>query len=191
MRLLSYYSAGRHQWSIRFRQALAQCSFGTLNQNSLSEHEKGIAHQMEKRRVIEEKWEAANRLIDVANTAQSKFDEVLSFEGGWRSSATLLRLLLLHSPRQEAGWSSLSRKGIAYQWGSAIAMAIMLCGRCGVGGKKGGTWGTVRIEMVTYLFLINDKDTLNGDEYWRRNVYWLSRTPCMMHHLIWSSQNDC
>ena len=83
--LLTYLEANTafDHWKECIMDMVAESTPYTLNHNSLSEHEKGIAHQMEKRRVIEEKREAANKLIDAANTAQSKLDEVLSFEGGW------------------------------------------------------------------------------------------------------------
>jgi hypothetical protein len=54
-----------------------------LNVSALNEQEKGIARQMEKRRIVEEKREAGRKVIDAANIAQSKLEEVLTFDGGW------------------------------------------------------------------------------------------------------------
>jgi Nuclear pore protein 84 / 107 len=54
-----------------------------LASKSLNAQEKGIAQQMERRRLIESKREAANKIIDAANTAQLKLEAILNYEGGW------------------------------------------------------------------------------------------------------------
>ncbi|KAI2500594.1 hypothetical protein MHU86_13885 [Fragilaria crotonensis] len=83
--LLAYLEANAafDNWKECMIAVAAESTPCTLNHIALSEQEKVIAYQMEKRRLIDEKREAANRMIDAANTAQSKLDDVLTFEGGW------------------------------------------------------------------------------------------------------------
>ena len=83
--LLVYLEANTafDHWKECMMDMAAESTLCTLNLSALSEQEKGIAYQMEKRRLVDEKREAANRMIDAANIAQSKLDDVLTFEGGW------------------------------------------------------------------------------------------------------------
>jgi hypothetical protein len=54
-----------------------------LTSKLLTPQEKEIAQRMERRRLIESKRDAANKIIDAANTAQSKLEAIFNYEGGW------------------------------------------------------------------------------------------------------------
>jgi hypothetical protein len=60
-----------------------ESSASTLDQTKLNAAEKEIARSMEKRRLIEEKRELAQKVISIATAAQVKLEEVLTFDGGW------------------------------------------------------------------------------------------------------------
>lgn len=83
--LLVYLEANAafDRWKECMMEMFPESSPSTLNISALNEQEKGIARQMEKRRIVEEKREAGRKVIDAANVAQSKLDEVLTFDGGW------------------------------------------------------------------------------------------------------------
>jgi len=54
-----------------------------LDMTKLDDEAKEIARLSEKRRLIEEKRELAQKVISIANAAQVKLEEVLTFDGGW------------------------------------------------------------------------------------------------------------
>ena len=83
--LLVYIEANTafNRWKECMTDMAPESTPSTLDHSALNEQEKGIARQMDKRRLVEEKREAAQNVIDAANAAQAKLDEVLTFDGGW------------------------------------------------------------------------------------------------------------
>lgn len=59
------------------------CKKDELNKSKLNAMEKEIALSMEKRQIIEEKQKVSGKIIDAANAARCKLNEVLTFDGGW------------------------------------------------------------------------------------------------------------
>jgi len=71
------------RWKDCMVNSTAKCKAKDIDQTNFNEIEKDISLSMKKRRIIDEKQKAAQKIIFAANTAQCKLDEVLTFDGGW------------------------------------------------------------------------------------------------------------
>lgn len=83
--LLIYLEANTafDRWKDCMTETEPESTASTLDQSRLNAAEKEIARSMEKRRMIEEKRDVAQTVISIANAAQVKLEEVLTFDGGW------------------------------------------------------------------------------------------------------------